>query len=828
MVPMLAITRYISLLRRNLALVRGLASAAFFGLLLVGLLAGCGSGGTSSGGTTGPTAQATVAPAIQSIPPTVAVVGKTLTYDVEAIDADSTALIYSLAAAPAGMNIVPATGVITWTPQATQVGDQTVSITVSDGLNSRTQTFVLSVFGVTQELASVPILSATGGTVTVNAPTSSLNGLTLTFPPNALPGDATIRVSELTTSSNLAGGQPGVLRGISLEPDGLVLNSPVTVSIPFDPAELSAGGGIVLPDFLGVFFLDPHTGQKVFQDTFRVDTVQNVLVGTLDHFSEYFSFKIGKLCPPPTTVFPPTAESLCPTTYTEPSVPSKYLPALLVHGFIVFGNGMGNESTWGDLRTLLGEPPSPVIPFPIDERDRVEAWRFDYDSRDVSFRKTAHLLAAAIVRLQIDTNRPAVNVVAHSFGGILARTYLQGMASADGTGNPAGPFLSYFGNVNKLMTLGTPHQGIGSVPLGDQFSVGALVGDLVLGSGRKFNPTLFETATAYRSIGKGALLDALNSNAPPHDLPLLRSSDSGGGEHGQYQVIIGRRFYLGQRFLGRADDDGLITTAGADICTALGGTTCDSKIFVRTYASSPSETFALCHTNIFFIGDGACGQGDNFPMAEVKTTDKDRHPSWPIIRAFLTTGSPADTPSSPPVFSTLTVSPLSNGTVASDPVGIQCGTTCVATFENGTAVTLSPLPNSGFTFSGWSGACVNKVGPCKLAINGNTSVQATFAPQLSPTSQVPTVSMSALPTRVAVGGTATVSWNASNVDSCAITRNGIPWQPTLLANASKVVSGFESDTINSQTAYVITCTNNAGASVTATTVVKVAPSFQDF
>ena len=396
------------------------------------------------------------------------------------------------------MSIVPATGVITWTPQATQMGDQTVSITVSDGLNSRTQTFVLSVFGVTQELASVQILSATGGTVTVNTPTSSLNGLTLTFPPLALPGDTTIRVSELATSSALAGGQLGNLRGISLEPDGLVLNSPVTVTIPFDPAELNSGRGIVLPDFLGVFFLDPHTGQRILQDTFRVDTVQNVLVGTLDHFSEYFSFKIGKLCPPP------IIGNDCPSTYSNPAIPSRHLPALLVHGFIVLGNGMGNESTWGELRTLLGIPPSPVIPFPIDERDRVEAWRFDYNSRDVSFRKTAHLLAAAIARLQRATNRPAVNVVAHSFGGILTRTYLQGMASADGTGSAAGPFLSYLGNVNKLMTLGTPHRGIGgafSRPAAD-FCAEHSGGQIFYG------PTCIEAATGI--LGRGELLNALN------------------------------------------------------------------------------------------------------------------------------------------------------------------------------------------------------------------------------------------------------------------------------------------------------------------------------
>ncbi len=720
MVSMPAHTRHLSLFQRIHARIRGLTSAPFYGLLLVGLLAGCGSGGSSSGGTTAPTAQATAGPTIQSIPPSVAVVGKTLTYDVDATDANSATLIYSLTVAPAGMSIVPATGVITWAPQATQVGDNTVSITASDGLNSTTQTFVLAVFGVTQELASVPISSATGGTVTVNAPTSSLNGLTLTFPPNALPGDTTIKVRELTTSPTLAGG----LRGFSLEPDGLVLNSPVTVTIPFDPAALNSGGGIVLPDFLGVFFIDPKTGRQVLQDTFRVDDVQNVLVGTLDHFSEYFNVTIGRLCPPPTAVSHPTEESLCPPTYI--AVPSKYLPSLLVHGFR-FGQ-LGDESTWGELRTLLGIPPPVHIPFAIDPQDRIEAWRFDYNALGVSFRKSAWVLAAAIGRLKRETNQPAVNVVAHSFGGILARTYLQGMASADGTGNPAGPYLSYQGNINKLMTLGTPHRGIGNT-----FSL--LWADECAdeSGGQVFQlPTCFEAATGI--LGKGSLLRALNFSP----LPPLVSVESP-----QYLVIIGQRFQNGKKSDGLADDDGLIKTAGADICVALGGLpaigngercSTSANISVRIIANNRSERFGLCHTDLGPVGDvdGNCGGLINVPMAAVNNVD---HPSWKIIREFLTTGSAASTPTPPAVFATLTVTTLGNGTVTSNPAGIQCGATCLTNFENGTAVTLSPLPNSGFVFSGWSGACINKVGPCKLAINGNTSVQAIYTPQISPPPQ---------------------------------------------------------------------------------------------
>jgi pimeloyl-ACP methyl ester carboxylesterase len=301
-----------------------------------------------------------------------------------------------------------------------------------------------------------------------------------------------------------------------------VLNSPVTVTIPFDPAALSAGKGIVLPNFLGVFFLDPHTGQKVFQDTFRVDTVQNVLVGTLDHFSAYVTVIMRRLCPPP------TGGVLCPTTYTD--VSSYYLPALFVHGHVFAGlsfdalRGFADETTWGDLPTLLGIPPPSLFPFISDQQDRIGAWRFDYDSRDVSFRTNAYALADAIAHIKTVTHRPAVNIVAHSFGGILARTYLQGMASADGTGNPAGPRLAYQKNVNKLLTLGTPHRGIGSVLFGDDFS--RFEADAcALKSTETHLPTCFEAATALRNTlqgiwqDKGALLDALNSNSPPHDLP---------------------------------------------------------------------------------------------------------------------------------------------------------------------------------------------------------------------------------------------------------------------------------------------------------------------
>ena len=93
---------------------------------------------------------------------------------------------------------------------------------------------------------------------------------------------------------------------------------------------------------------------------------------------------------------------------------------------------------------------------------------------------------------------------------------------------------------------------------------------------------------------------------------------------------------------------------------------------------------------------------------------------------------------------------------------------------------------------------------------------------------IPTVSISAAPSRIATGSATIVSWNATNVNSCRITKNGALWQ-TLTADASRTVFGSAPpDTITSQATYVITCTNSAGTNVSATQVVNILPTFNEF
>ena len=75
---------------------------------------------------------------------------------------------------------------------------------------------------------------------------------------------------------------------------------------------------------------------------------------------------------------------------------------------------------------------------------------------------------------------------------------------------------------------------------------------------------------------------------------------------------------------------------------------------------------------------------------------------------------------------TVSVTGSGTGTVTSNPLGINCGAICSATFASGT-VTLTANPGAGSAFTGWSGACVG-TGVCNVNLNAAQSVTATFAP----------------------------------------------------------------------------------------------------
>ena len=104
------------------------------------------------------------------------------------------------------------------------------------------------------------------------------------------------------------------------------------------------------------------------------------------------------------------------------------------------------------------------------------------------------------------------------------------------------------------------------------------------------------------------------------------------------------------------------------------------------------------------------------------------------------------------------------GTVTSAPQGINCPGTCSAGFAQGTAVTLKANAGSGYFFGGWSGACTG-IGSCTIAMNGDESVNAAFAPGET------------LTVAIAGNGTGTVTSDPAGID-CPTTCSAVFPQDT--------------------------------------------------
>jgi hypothetical protein len=80
---------------------------------------------------------------------------------------------------------------------------------------------------------------------------------------------------------------------------------------------------------------------------------------------------------------------------------------------------------------------------------------------------------------------------------------------------------------------------------------------------------------------------------------------------------------------------------------------------------------------------------------------------------------------------TLTVSKsgTGSGTVTSSPSGIDCGSDCSESYNQGTSVTLTAMPASGSIFGGWSGGGCSGTGSCSITMNSNQTITVTFNQQ---------------------------------------------------------------------------------------------------
>ncbi len=160
-----------------------------------------------------------------------------------------------------------------------------------------------------------------------------------------------------------------------------------------------------------------------------------------------------------------------------------------------------------------------------------------------------------------------------------------------------------------------------------------------------------------------------------------------------------------------------------DCCSAQANFNSGAALVVRTNVDYGSTSAPSCSNG------GYTGETNNLSFATAPSAAPDTYPAiWFTESTAGGASSPCNAATAIAAALTqnaLTVSVTGIGTVTSNPAGIICPSTCSANFVNGTSVTLTATPPSGWAFAGWSGACSGS-GNCVVTMNSTQSVSAMF------------------------------------------------------------------------------------------------------
>lgn len=160
----------------------------------------------------------------------------------------------------------------------------------------------------------------------------------------------------------------------------------------------------------------------------------------------------------------------------------------------------------------------------------------------------------------------------------------------------------------------------------------------------------------------------------------------------------------------------------------------------------------------------------------------------------------------------LQVSMSGSGGVASSPAGISCGSDCSESYPNGTSVTLTATPASGYTFSGWSGGGCSGTAPCMVAMTAARTVMAAFVP-------------TSFALTVAVTGSGTVTSSPAGIN-CGTSCNASYASGTSVTLTARAASGYTfSGWSGSGCAGTGTCTVTMSAARSVSATFTALPTF---
>jgi len=141
--------------------------------------------------------------------------------------------------------------------------------------------------------------------------------------------------------------------------------------------------------------------------------------------------------------------------------------------------------------------------------------------------------------------------------------------------------------------------------------------------------------------------------------------------------------------------------------------------------------------------------------------------TWPFWQACLPKAlklASDNFTTTPPQNYTLTTSVVGNGSITLSPSG--------GTYASGTVVTVTAVPATGYTFTGWSGSLTGTANPSTITMNANKSVTATFTASstgtnlaLNKTVVVSSTQSSSYPGSYAVDGNTSTRWSSTSTNN---------------------------------------------------------------
>ena len=145
------------------------------------------------------------------------------------------------------------------------------------------------------------------------------------------------------------------------------------------------------------------------------------------------------------------------------------------------------------------------------------------------------------------------------------------------------------------------------------------------------------------------------------------------------------------------------------------------------------------------------------------------------------------------------------GTVTSSPAGINCGSTCSASYADGTSVTLTASAGSGSSLTGWSGDCSGTATTCTVTMSQARDVTASFG-----TPQTLTVTKSGAGSGTVTSSPAGVdcgaTCSASFAEGTSVTLTATPAGGSAFTGWSGDCSGTASCTVTMTQARAVTAT----------------------